>query len=106
MATVREQKIREAFSHFESEGRVAILECGGEDLKLKVNGHTLSVIDPLEGSPLVMAVDDGPAAAATLAERVNERLERMGGASFSALLDVLLSASGKRPAPTPTTVFS
>ena len=39
---------------------------------------------------------DGPAEAAAFAERVNERLERLGGASFAGLLDLLASVSGKR----------
>ena len=101
IAGMSKAKIREIFAKFANDGRISIVECGSEDLTLEVNGHKLSVIDPLEGSPLVMA--DGPAEAAAFAERVNERLERLGGASFAGLLDLLASVSGKRPAPTPAT---
>ena len=91
-----ERKIRDAFAAFPHvDDRIALVSAG-ETTCLSVNGHELSVIDPLEGTPLVMAMSD-TADAAALAERVNERIERVGGATFAQLLELLTSCVAKRP---------
>ena len=48
------------------------------------------IADPLEGTPLVLA----EGATTSFAERINERLERTGGASFAQLLQLLTASSG------------
>ena len=85
--------------------RIELLEASpGDDLRLQVGGLEVSIVDPLEGNPLVLA--EGPASAIALAERINERVERRGGASFSELLDLIATATAstagtKRPCHTP-----
>ena len=90
------KQLRDIFERFEkNDGRIELAAVEDDSPRLCINGHSLSVIDALEGTPLVMAEDSSEAMA--LAERVNERLERMGGASFAQLLDLLLSCAAKRP---------
>ena len=65
---------------------------------LKVGLHRVQVIDPLEGSPLILADAEGATSATqSWAERANERLERAGGRStFENLLAVLSSVPQQR----------
>lgn len=87
----QQQRVREALAAHE--GRIDMVAASGDDVKLRVDGLEVSIADPFSRSPLVLAED--PLATA-FAERINERLERLGSTSFDDLLQLLLVSNGAK----------
>ena len=93
MASSSRSSPSDIFATFQSSpdaSLIQLISASVDDLRLRVGTFVITVVDPLEGTPIVLA--DGPEAAVAFAERVNERTERMGGGvTFLRLLELLAS---------------